>query len=505
MKNIILSIFLIVQNLNAYLNINVGNNTHLKGSLLASDSDNLNLTTNTLTFANSSNSSYSSSKSIGGSVSSSVNGDVSSVGYNSENSLETEASKTLATLGNGNITIKDIENSDDLTKLNQDVNAINKDLYSSSTGTKVDATLDTRLLTEDGRKEIAEDVERSKRLGQAVADVVSSDSLNIKDTFDHIGDVQKDLDVQKALALNDNGQTINILENQQNYSQEQIDKAINDYAQIYASTYGVNIEEAKMAVLNDKYGSTYTNKDNTNSNIYLDKTNNQNALSSSNTLGHEVAHVRQNQGQTYLRETTQLQEEYSDLFGKYSSSGLDFSSNTYNYVKLDINKTNGLNSYGDINVLNINTKQYLQDVSRVNSGDGRIDDLSYDEAKDMIKNVKGMVIYKKPDEIGGYMVGTPEQAMNYLMTGKTEEEKNKLFVNRIQRDIGKGFVGLGNSLNELYNLDTSKMTPQQRLMFDYLNLKVVTVPAYGGSKNNPVNQSSNIIINEINKVGEKNE
>ncbi|WP_206193174.1 hypothetical protein, partial [Aliarcobacter skirrowii] len=268
------------------------------------------------------------------------NGDVSSVGYNSENSLETEASKTLATLGNGNITIKDIENSDDLTKLNQDVNAINKDLYSSSTGTKVDATLDTRLLTEDGRKEIAEDVERSKRLGQAVADVVSSDSLNIKDTFDHIGDVQKDLDVQKALALNDNGQTINILENQQNYSQEQIDKAINDYAQIYASTYGVNIEEAKMAVLNDKYGSTYTNKDNTNSNIYLDKTNNQNALSSSNTLGHEVAHVRQNQGQTYLRETTQLQEEYSDLFGKYSSSGLDFSSNTYNYVKLDSNKTN---------------------------------------------------------------------------------------------------------------------------------------------------------------------
>ncbi|WP_164698848.1 hypothetical protein, partial [Aliarcobacter skirrowii] len=137
--------------------------------------------------------------------------------------------------------------------------------------------------------------------------------------------------------------------------------------------------------------------------------------------------------------------------------------------------------------------------------DGRIDDLSYDEAKDMIKNVKGMVIYKKPDEIGGYVVGTPEQAMNYLMTGKTEEEKNKLFVNRIQRDIGKGFVGLGNSLNELYNLDTSKMTPQQRLMFDYLNLKVVTVPAYGGSKNNPVNQSSNIIINEINKVGEKNE
>jgi len=50
-------------------------------------------------------------------------------------------------------------------------------------------------------------------------------------------------------------------------------------------------------VLNGKYGSTYTNKDNTNSNIYLDKGNNQNALDTANTLGHEVAHVRQNQGQ----------------------------------------------------------------------------------------------------------------------------------------------------------------------------------------------------------------
>ncbi|AXX85313.1 esterase/lipase family protein [Aliarcobacter skirrowii] len=93
-------------------------------------------------------------------------------------------------------------------------------------------------------------------------------------------------------------------------------------------------------------------------------------------MNNEVAHVRQNQGQTYLRETTQLQEEYSDLFGKYSSSGLDFSSNTYNYVKLDSNKTNSLNSINDINILNTNTKQYLQDVAKANSGDGRIDDLT---------------------------------------------------------------------------------------------------------------------------------
>jgi hypothetical protein len=39
------------------------------------------------------------------------------------------------------------------------------------------------------------------------------------------------------------------------------------------------------------------------------------------------------------------------------------------------------------------------------------------------------------------------------MTGKSEEEKNKLFINRVQRDISTGFAGLSNSLDKLYNLE----------------------------------------------------
>ncbi|MDN5111180.1 hemagglutinin repeat-containing protein [Aliarcobacter butzleri] len=424
------------------VNVNVGNNTHLKGSLLASgnydengvfqDNQNLNFTTNTLTFGNLSNSNYSSSKSLGANVNynlsskndknQDVQKGISSVGYNASNSLSANASKTLATLGQGNVTVKDVENSDELDRLNRDTTAVNKDLYSSTTGTKVDATLDTRLLTEEGRKQIAEDIERTKRLGQAIGDVASSDSLNISDTFDHIGDVQKDLDVQKALALNDKGQTINILENQQNYSQEQIDKALNDYAQIYASVYGINIENAKIAVLNGKYGSTYTNKDNTNSNIYLDKGNNQNALDTANTLGHEVAHVRQNQGQTYLRDTLQLQEEYANLFGNYSSSGLDFSSYVYNNVKLDSNKINSLNSINDLYALYQNSVAYKKDVAKVNSGDGKIDDSIFVEKieDNKYKVIDGKVDGKKEvyDEKGNVIAKTITQ-----YSGFNEENK----------------------------------------------------------------------------------
>ncbi|MDN5108432.1 hypothetical protein PJV93_11555, partial [Aliarcobacter butzleri] len=49
---------------------------------------------------------------------------VSSVGYNAENSLSANASKTLATLGQGNVTVKDVENSDELDRLNRDTTAV---------------------------------------------------------------------------------------------------------------------------------------------------------------------------------------------------------------------------------------------------------------------------------------------------------------------------------------------------------------------------------------------
>lgn len=226
-------------------------------------------------------------------------------------------------------------------------------------------------------------MERTKRLGQAIGDVAIKELVSITDSFNHIDDVQKDLDVQKQVAINDNGKIIDTLENQSKYSVEQVDKALNDYAQIYADVYGVNIQTVKTALLG-KYGSTYTNKDNTNSNVSLDKILNQNAFQTANTLGHEVAHVRQNQGQTYLRETTELQEEYSDIFGKYSSSGLDFSSNTYNNVQLSTIPTLNLNlTNQDVNTLKTNINLYLQDLSKANSGDGRIDDESYWTIQDM--------------------------------------------------------------------------------------------------------------------------
>lgn len=74
------------------------------------------------------------------------------------------------------------------------------------------------------------------------------------------------------------------------------------------------------------------------------------------------------------------------------------------------------------------------------------------------------------------------------------------FINRFQRDIAKGFAGLENGLDRLYNLDTSKMSPLERTLFNYANLKAVTVPAYGGSEYNQVDRSQELMKNEINKA-----
>ncbi|RZV14872.1 hypothetical protein D3M61_02620 [Aliarcobacter butzleri] len=143
--------------------------------------------TNTLTFGNLSNSNYSSNKSLGVNVNYNLEDKkvenaqekpqqkgISSVGYNASNSLSANASKTLATLGQGNVTVKDIENSDELDRLNRDTENINKDLYSSSTGTKVDATLDTRLLTKDGQEQIAKDFDTAKKDWYAIYKVVDA-------------------------------------------------------------------------------------------------------------------------------------------------------------------------------------------------------------------------------------------------------------------------------------------------------------------------------------------
>ena len=212
------------------LNINTKENTHLKGSLIAAgnyddssnfiDNSNLNLNTNTLTFENSSNTNYQkgSALSIGANYAfktqndkqeysndkenmntklnnqdketkdSNLNNKISSTTYSNNKNLSYQTSKTLATIGKGNLDIKDKDNSEDTQRLNRDTDKINKELYQGRVSSNIDASIDMRLLTKDGRGEIKKEfIDMDKNMATIAETLPDADSENpIEATFGYI-------------------------------------------------------------------------------------------------------------------------------------------------------------------------------------------------------------------------------------------------------------------------------------------------------------------------------
>ncbi|QPI05994.1 hemagglutinin repeat-containing protein [Campylobacter concisus] len=197
------------------LNVEVGKNTHLKGSLLVAgeydkdntfiDNHNLNLKTNTLSYENLSNTSYNkgSSLSIGANYSvgkkddskasqsgqgksdSSYSG-LKSINYSNHRNLSYTLSKNMATIGSGNIEIADKENSDDLTRLNRDTTKLTKDLVNTSISSNVDASMDLRVLTKSGQKEIAKEIVDTSTIIDAIKQISTTDRANIFSFFKEV-------------------------------------------------------------------------------------------------------------------------------------------------------------------------------------------------------------------------------------------------------------------------------------------------------------------------------
>jgi len=199
----------------------VANNTDLKGALVATVDDqgrdlgNLNLTTDTLTFVDLTNSHYEQNKNTG--INSSVgvkNGGIDST-YNSTSLQHTNTSgysksKALATVGEGVLTLADSEHSDDTTVLNRDTQNTEKDLFTVDRKQgDFDVTIDHRLLTEDGRKAIAKDVETTHEAGQdvyrAAETYVKSDEMDLFDFGKSVSDNRKVTELKNELLSSQEG------------------------------------------------------------------------------------------------------------------------------------------------------------------------------------------------------------------------------------------------------------------------------------------------------------
>ena len=294
----------IIASANTYANLNSGTDTHLTGSLIAAgsvdengvfqDNNNLNLSTKTLTFENLANTNYSSSNSMNVGAVYTDNGvnpktkkednGISSASTSFSTGMNYDRTKTLATLGNGNITIADKANSDDLARLNTDTTQVDKSLFKTNTGTSVSATLDTRLLTADGRAQIKN---QNKELagnvinGVALAGNIITGNMDVDNAIKSFQDPTKMADTLKS-----NPELAATLDA---FSKGQFDNLpkTKEGLQTLADATGlsVNVLLTTVTAYQDAKGTTDKNL------VALD-VNPDNRADIVGTLGHEESHVR---------------------------------------------------------------------------------------------------------------------------------------------------------------------------------------------------------------------
>ncbi|SJN57033.1 Filamentous hemagglutinin [Vibrio ruber DSM 16370] len=194
-------------------NITVGGNTDIKGATIAtvnedgSDAGRLHLETGMLSYTDLSNTRDTSSRNAGVSSSVSIGPDKdgatqidasrNSSRYQYTNQSGYHKSKTLATVGQGELRIEDTHNSDDTERLNRDVTSTTKDLYSVDRQQgNFDVTVDHRLLSETGWKEIAEDALITDMMRESLERAITTDRVELTDILSETG---KQLDIYKSV------------------------------------------------------------------------------------------------------------------------------------------------------------------------------------------------------------------------------------------------------------------------------------------------------------------
>jgi len=338
------------------LNVEVGKNTHLKGSLLAAgeydkdntfiDNHNLNLKTNTLSYENLSNTSYNkgSSLSIGanyqvgkkddskanqsgqGKSDSSYSG-LKSINYSNQRNLSYSLSKNLATLGSGNIEIADKDNSDDLTRLNRDTTKLTKDLVNTSISSNVDGSIDARVFSKEGSKDIKDEFNTVSTIAKAIELISTTKNAKLSSFFNYVDDLVKGYDKDKILLeLN-----LKVMENQSASISEKEQAASN-----IAAMYGVNVKFANL----ESYSGGKFNPEDPNS-IYLNTATLGNTKTFLTALRHELVHRKDNEAGKFIPQDKFQNEFATNLALKkldMSKKALALNDKKIDNFNLNINK-----------------------------------------------------------------------------------------------------------------------------------------------------------------------
>ncbi|WP_163026493.1 hemagglutinin repeat-containing protein [Campylobacter showae] len=347
------------------LNVEVRNNTHLKGSLLAAgeydkdntfiDNHNLNLKTNTLSYDNLSNISYTKGTnfSIGANYAfkdtktdnqaradnKDLNSKITSASYSNQRNLSYTLSKNLATLGSGNIEIADKENSDDIDRLNRDTTKLTKDLVNTSVSSNVDASMDARAFSKEGSKEIKDEYNTATAITKALNTIIETGEFNFNsEVKENVAQYEAGKLLGKELAqkLIDGSVAI-----------EEKEALVNKFIELFASRAGLDLDGISLRIIDDKFAKgkddeKFLGHFNSGS-IILNLAHIKNVDQFVSTLGHELKHAIDYKAGKFIpgdskqdRYAKLKEDSFSDYLSKalkLQDSGINAKNAAINYIK----------------------------------------------------------------------------------------------------------------------------------------------------------------------------
>ncbi|WP_428633992.1 hemagglutinin repeat-containing protein [Sedimenticola sp.] len=311
--------------------INVAEDTTLTGATIAAidengeDNGQLSLKTGTLTVNALSNTTYSTATSANIGMGSTVSIDASSDTSHSK-------TKTLGTIGEGNIQVANIDDSD--TKLlNRDVTDNEVDIYAIESHKGLKGSLDTRFLTEQGRDQIAEDVMKSGMIVDTIKLIVTTEKVGIEDFFSETDKSHTTYETVKETIAKD--PKLAAMLQDPNLSAKDKEAMLNKVTGAVMKKLGYETyDNIIVAKPNDENTGFYSEET---QNAYINDARRDNTTELVTTAGHEMAHAMDYQ-------TNGINDTYSQADRDTYANSYGSSFAAYTDMALDINGYGGMAS-----------------------------------------------------------------------------------------------------------------------------------------------------------------
>ena len=263
-------------------------------------------------------------------------------------------SKNLATLGSGNIEIADKENSDDLTRLNRDTTKLTKDLVNTSISSNVDASMDLRVLTKSGQKDIKDEFNTATAITKALNAIIETGEFNFNsEVKENVAQYEAGKLLGKELAqkLIDDSVTI-----------EEKEALGNKFIELFASKAGLDLDGISLRIIDDKFAKgkddeKFLGHFNSGS-IILNLAHIKNVDQFVSTLGHELKHAIDYKAGKFIPGDSK-QDRYAklkeDSFSYYLNKALNLQDSGINAKDAAINYTKNQSS---LNTLLLNSYMF---------------------------------------------------------------------------------------------------------------------------------------------------